>query len=895
MNDETRHRTEPDGGHTTDGGHASAGERTTDGEHETDGGRATDGGHATAGDELDPSRIDGHADAAEEAFPPLGSIKRWFVTTNHKDIGILYTLTALFFLVFGGVLALLMRVQLWTPGGNFLSPLSYNQAVTAHGLLMVFWFLSPFAFGFANYVVPLQIGAKDLAFPRLNALSYWLYLFSGVLFGVSFFQGQSLAGGWTMYAPLNLPTYMPNVGATTAILALVLFVASVTVSSVNFLTTMHRMRAEGLTYWRLPLFTWTILLTVWMMLFAFAALLAALLILTSDRLLGTTYFAAEGSGSLLWAHLFWFFGHPEVYIVFFPALGVMAETFQTFTGRRLVGRKWFILAMILVAVQSFAVWMHHMFLTGINLQVKTLFMATTIGISLPFDLMVFALIYTMIKGRIRFTTPFLFSFGALVLFIIGGITGVFLGAIVLDYEFRGTYWVVAHFHYVMVGGVTALIGGLYYWFPKMTGRMYDEWLGKVHFGLFFVGFNLLYFPMFLAWETPRRVIEYDPAFVTWHQLATVGAFVLGASFLVMFWNLSRSLFVGEEAGDNPWEFATTAEWAVPSPPPLENFPGTPSYGSGSLRFLTTERALTPGEGSGGAPGVADGGTTAAVGGIDHDLDSRGLGGHDPDRSHDPNHGHESHASVWPFVVGLASFVVFLGLSGFRDGGLPPGMEGGIYAGIAVVGTAFLAFALVGMARQRFRGPAGPFGESWPFDGVENTKLGVWIFLASDVVLFGAFIGAYVFTRVAHGWVDWHVVPHDPTPGLVNTYLLLTSSFSVVLALVAAEKGSRYGLLAGLTATLVLGVGFLANKAIEWNELFHEGLTLSSSVETSTFYLTTGLHGAHVLVGLLIVLYMMGRAARGAYLDDERPVEYFGLYWHFVDIVWLFLFPLFYII
>ncbi|WP_129113437.1 cbb3-type cytochrome c oxidase subunit I [Halegenticoccus tardaugens] len=836
--------------------------------------RVTDGGHAS-GERSNSAQSGAHAD---ETLPPLGSIARWFVTTNHKDIGILYTVTALFFLVFGGVLALLMRVQLWVPGGELLSPVSYNQTVTAHGLLMIFWFLSPFAFGFANYVVPLQIGAKDLAFPRLNALSYWLYLFSGALFGVSFFQGESLSGGWTMYAPLNVPTYMPSVGATTVVLALILFVASVTVSSVNFLTTIHRMRAEGLTYWRLPLFTWTILLTVWMMLFAFAALLAALLILASDRLLGTTYLAAEGGGSLLWAHLFWFFGHPEVYIVFFPALGVMAEAFQTFTGRRLVGRKWFILAMVLVAIQSFAVWMHHMFLTTINLQVKTLFMATTIGISLPFDLMVFALIYTMVKGRIRFTTPFLFSFGALVLFIIGGITGVFLGAVVLDYEFRGTYWVVAHFHYVMVAGVTALIGGLYYWYPKMTGRMYNERLGTLHFGLFFVGFNLLYFPMFLAWETPRRVIEYDPAFVTWHQLATVGAFVLAASFLVMFWNLSRSLFVGEDAANAPWEFATTAEWAVPSPPPLENFPGTPSYGSGSLQFVTPNRVLTPG----GARGVADGGTADAAGPHGHDL-----GAHDQ--------GHESHASAWPFVVGLASFVALLGLSGARDGGFPPGVEGGIYAGIAVVGVALLVFALVGMTRQRFYGPRGPFGESWPFERVENVKIGVWFFLASDVVLFGAFIGAYVFTRVAHGWVDWEIVPHDPLPGLVNTYLLLTSSFSVVLALVAAEKGSRYGLLAGLIATMALGVGFLVNKAIEWNELFHEGLTVSSSVETSTFYLTTGLHGAHVLVGLLIALYMIVKAARGAYLDDGRPVEYFGLYWHFVDIVWLFLFPLFYII
>ncbi|HKJ59358.1 MAG TPA: cbb3-type cytochrome c oxidase subunit I, partial [Halobacteriales archaeon] len=497
----------------------------------------TDGGHATVSGELEAGHEEGH-------LPAYGSLKRWLVTTNHKDIGILYLATATFYFVFGGALALLFRLSLITPADSaaaaLLSGTSYNQAVSAHGLIMIFWFISPFAFGFANYIVPLQIGAKDLAFPRLNALSYWLYATSGILFVVSFFQGATYAGGWTMYAPLNVPVYTPEIGTTAAVLALLMFVASVTVSSVNFLTTMHRMRAAGLTLRNLPIFTWSILLTVWMMLFAFAALLAGLMILSADRLLGTQYFVSQG-GSVLWTHLFWFFGHPEVYIVFFPALGIMAEIFQTFTGRRLVGRKWFIASMVLVALQSFLVWMHHMFLTSINLEIKTLFMATTIGISLPFDLMMFSLIYTMIKGRIRFTTPFLFSLGGLLLFIVGGITGVFLGAVVLDYQFRGTYFVVAHFHYVMLGGGTALFAGLYYWFPKITGKMYDEKLGKITFGIFFVGFNLLYFPMFLAWQTPRRVFDYPVAFVPWHQLTTVGAFVLAASFLVTFYNLYVSL------------------------------------------------------------------------------------------------------------------------------------------------------------------------------------------------------------------------------------------------------------------------------------------------------------------------------------------------------------------
>ncbi|WP_424001053.1 cbb3-type cytochrome c oxidase subunit I [Haloarcula salina] len=851
----------------------------------------------------------------EHGLPPKSSVSRWFLTTNHKDVGVLYLITALFFLVFGGVLALLFRLELITPGADLLGQMGYNQAVSTHGLLMVFWFISPFAFGFANYVVPLQIGADDLAFPRLNALSYWLYLFSGLLMGVSFFQGSTFAGGWTMYAPLNTPAYIPGegLGATSVVLALIMFTAAVTLGSVNFLTTMYRMRAEGLRMRDIPIFSLSINLTVWMMLFAFAALLAALMILASDHILGTTYFrysidgttmatdADNPGASLLWAHLFWFFGHPEVYIVFFPALGVMAECFQTFTGRRLVGRKWFIISMVLVAIQSFVVWMHHMFLTGINLPIKTIFMATTIGISLPFDLMVFSLIYTMAKGRVRFTTPFLFSLGALLLFIIGGITGVFLGAIVLDYQFRGTYWVVAHFHYVMVAGATALFGGLYYWYPKITGKMYDERLGKIQFAVYFVGFNLLYFPMFIAWETPRRVFVYPESLQIWHSMATVGGFVLGASFLIMFYNLFVSLWRGEDAGDNPWEYATSAEWAVSSPPPLENFPGVPSYATGKLEFLDDE---TVAERTEGAPGAAAHGHAATDGGTAADGGAVTTRAAATATAMKPAHEtageeHASHASFWPFLISLGGFVTFLGLSGVRTGSV-------VYLSMAAIGGLVTFGSLFGMTREPFHAPEMAIAERWPFSSVEKMKLGMWTFLASDIVLFGAFIGSYAFVRVAYGWTAWHhdLIPaeHVTMPGLINTYLLLTSSFLVVLAMVAAERESRRGTVAALVGTFALGVGFLINKGLEWQHLFHihseafpNGWNLSTNIASSTFYLTTGLHGAHVTIGLIICAYMAVRAWNGAYQGDDRAIEYFGLYWHFVDIVWLFLFPLFYIL
>lgn len=820
-------------------------------------------------------------------LPPASSVKRWLVTTNHKDVGILYLLTAMFFLIFGGMLALLVRLQLWVPGDQILGGLAYNEAATAHGLIMVFWFLSPFAFGFANYIVPLQIGADDLAFPRLNALSYWMYALSGVLLGISFFQGGTMDAGWTLYAPLNLPAYTPSIGSTGAVLALAMFVVAVTASTVNFLTTIHHSRAEGMGLMNMPMFTWSILATVWMMLFAFAALLALGLILASDRILGSVYFEATEGGSLLWGHLFWFFGHPEVYIVFFPALGVMLEVFQTFSGRRLVGRKWVIVALILISLQSFLVWMHHMYLTTINLEIKTLMMATTIGISLPFDLLVFALIYTLAKGRIKFTTPFLFAFGALLLFILGGITGVFLGAIVLDYELRGTYWVVAHFHYVMFGGATALFGGAYYWFPKITGKMYSEFLGKLHFVVFFIAFNVVYFSMFTAWETPRRVFEYNQDFILSHQIGTIGGILLGLSFFIMFYNFWKSYVSGPDAPANPWDYSRTAEWTIPSPPPLENWSGRPSYASGQLEFLdrSTDAAT-----------ATDGGHAHGNEASDYILGDK----------------HPSHASIWPFALSFATFIALLGLSGISQSmdisageaitQLSVAVTNPVYPMLTIVGALAMLYSSVKWGIEDFYAPPMEIANRWPFDNIEKNKLGMWFFLGSDVIVFGAFISAAVFIRINAGWDTWTPIP-DAIFGLVNTFVLLTSSFTVVLALAYARRGNRRGMMAGIAATFILGLTFLGVKAVEWWEKVYidgvyiggvaEGLPYTD-VQASVYFVTTGLHGVHVVFGLLIAAFLFVRAYKGHYLQDDRPVEYFGLYWHFVDIVWVFLFPFFYL-
>src|SRR5229473_3183687 len=434
--------------------------------------------------------------------------RRWLYTTNHKDIGVLYIITSLFFFAAAGLLGLTIRTQLSVPNNNLLAPEIYNQFVTVHGLLMIFWVLSPLAFGFANYIIPLQIGARDLAFPRLNAMSYWFYLFSGVAIIMSFIFGAPDLG-WTLYSPQTAFQFTPTIGLNVGAAALILITVSITMSSVNFLVTIFKMRAPGMKLKHMPVFPWAILVTIFMMLYAFPSFLAALLLLYVDRAFGTFYFSSIQGGALLWDNVFWFFGHPEVYIVLFPAIGLIADAISTYTRRPLYGSKYIIGSMVAAAIISFIVWGHHMFVTGIGLTSTKLYTVTTIAVSLPFDVMVIAMIETLVKARVRLKAAALFSLGAVGLFVIGGITGVYLASVALDHALRGTYFGVAHFHYIMVGAsIMGLIGGLYYWFPKMTGRMYRESLAKIHFIVSFIGFNILYFPMFLLLDMPRRIQTY---------------------------------------------------------------------------------------------------------------------------------------------------------------------------------------------------------------------------------------------------------------------------------------------------------------------------------------------------------------------------------------------------
>ena len=454
-----------------------------------------------------------HATTQHAVKPPYGKgWKHWLSTTNHKEVGILYLVTSLVFFCIGGLFALIMRTQLVHANNTLLTGEQFNQMVTMHGLVMIIFFLSPFAFSFGNYIVPIQLGARDLIFPRLNALSYWMYLAGGITALLGFFFGGAAAGGWTIYAPLSSEQYMPRVGLDLVAIGIVLFVAGVTVSGINFLVTYFRLRAPGMKMYHMPLFSWAIFWTVVIMLFAFPALGAACLMLIMDRQFGFHFFMIENGGALLWAHLFWFFGHPEVYILLLPGLGAVLEVIPAFAQRPLYGKRTVIWALAIATFLSFIVYIHHMFTTGVNPQLREVMVITTEMISIPFGVMYLCMVGTFWRGKIRYEVPMLFAIGFIALFLVGGLTGVFLSSIAIDYGMQGSYWVVAHFHYaVLGGGVWGVLSGLYFWYPKVTGKMFNKKWGLIHFWAGFIGFNLLFLSMFFYGKMPRRIFTYDDA------------------------------------------------------------------------------------------------------------------------------------------------------------------------------------------------------------------------------------------------------------------------------------------------------------------------------------------------------------------------------------------------
>jgi cytochrome c oxidase subunit I len=527
-------------------------------------------------------------DALDQAARPIGErLHDWIVTVDHKKLGIMYILYALLFFVVGGVEALIMRIQLIVPHNHFVSPQVFNRMMTMHGTTMIFFMVMPILFGFGTYLIPLMVGARDMAFPRLNAFGFWMTAFGGVLLYFSFIGGNGLYGagtapdvGWWAYAPLTSRAF--SVGHSTDFWTLAVLATGIGSigTGVNFIATILCMRCPGMTLGKMPLLAWLNLVVGGMVIFGISPLTAAQIMLCIDRYLGGHFFDTQAGGSaVLWMHFFWIFGHPEVYILVVPAFAFVSEIVPVFSRKPIFGYPIMVAATIAIGFISFSVWAHHMFTVGMSSYGNSFFVLTTVAIAVPTGIKIFNWLGTMWGGKIQLRVPMLFCIGFLFQFLIAGLTGIMLGTAPFNWQLSGSYFVVAHFHYVIVGGIVfALFGAFYYWYPKMSGRMYNETLGKLHFWLFIIGFHLtfdfMHIPGLLG--MPRRIYTYEPGrgWEIWNLIVTVGAFVQAAGVLVFAFNLLWSLWKGEPAGNDPWD-AWTLEWSTSSPPPDYDFAVTP--------------------------------------------------------------------------------------------------------------------------------------------------------------------------------------------------------------------------------------------------------------------------------------------------------------------------------
>lgn len=524
-------------------------------------------------------QLESHHEGQAHHDEPRG-IYLWLTSTDHKIIGKNYMYTSLVFFIIAGAMAMLIRTQLFSPNNHFVSPQTYNELFTIHGSMMLYLFAGPFAFGgFANYILPLQIGAPDMAFPRLNALSYWLYVTGGISMLLGFFTASGAAAfGWVAYAPLSSATNSPGAGPDLWIVSIMLVGFSGIFTAVNLVTTTFYLRAPGMTMFRLPIFVWNMFVTGLLILIAFPVLTAALIMLYMDRHFGAHVFSVAGGGiPVLWQNLFWFFGHPEVYILALPFFGMVTEIVPVFSRKPVFGYKGLVFATLAIAGLSTGVWAHHMFTTGTVL--LPFFSAMSLLIAVPTGIKIFTWIGTMWKGQVEFKSPMLFVVGFIFVFTMGGITGVLLAAPPIDFATHDTYFVVAHFHQVLFGtAVFAGFGGFYYWYPKMTGRMFRENLAKLHFWVTFIGFNITFMPQYLLGlkGMPRRIAEYLPAdhYTTLNRISTIGAYITGAAFIIWMANMWISWRKPIKASDNPWD-GHTLEWATTSPPSHHNFDKLP--------------------------------------------------------------------------------------------------------------------------------------------------------------------------------------------------------------------------------------------------------------------------------------------------------------------------------
>jgi cytochrome c oxidase subunit I+III len=611
----------------------------------------------------------------EEIWEDDPGVPGFFSTIDHKRIGKRYIYTCFIFFAVGGIMALVMRLQLAGSEHTVLSPSAYNELFTVHGTTMIFLFNTPVLAGFGNYLLPMMIGTRDMAFPRLNAFSYWIFVLAGIFFYSSFLVGSAPDGGWFAYTPLTDKTYSPGLNLDFWGLGVAFVGVSTTVGAVNFIVTTFKLRAPGMSLNRLPMFVWSMLVFSFMIIFAVPAVTLAAGLLELDRLFGTAFFVPKAGGStLLYQHLFWFWGHPEVYILFVPAAGMISMIIPVFSRRPLAGYLWVAASLVAIGFISFGVWVHHMFATGMPALALSFFAAVSLIIAIPSGVQFFAWIATMWHGAVRFTTPMLFAIGFLLVFLLGGITGVMVAVLPFDWQATDSYFIVAHLHYVLNGAVVfPIFAALYFWLPKITGRMLNERLGHVSFWTMFIGFNVAFFPMHILGflGMPRRIYTYSGG-LGWDALnlvVTLGSFAFGFGVLLTVINMAVSHFRGPRAPDNPWE-ADTLEWATSSPPPEYNFEAVPVVAS---RHPLWDQQPLP---------VADSGSDDAtkafgpVGAHEHTTPVTGGLRAAPERTMQI-----PEPTILPFVfaAGLAVFVV------------------GLLAEALIVGVVGLALGMVGLA------------------------------------------------------------------------------------------------------------------------------------------------------------------------------------------------------
>jgi cytochrome c oxidase subunit I len=704
----------------------------------------------------------------------------WLSTVDHKRIGILYMLTGLFFFIVGGVEALFMRLQLAVPNNHFLDPDTFNTLFTLHGTTMIFLVAMPLLFGFVNYILPLQIGARDMAFPRLNAFGYWCQPFGGILLHFSILAGGAPAVGWFSYAPLSETPYSSSPGVDYWAIALFVLGLGTISFAVNTIATVISCRGPGMTMRRLPLFTWMNFCNSFLILIALPLLNAGLAMILIDRRLDGHFFLPfRGGSAVLWQHIFWAFGHPEVYIVVLPAFGMVSEIIPVFSRKPIFGYEFVAASTVAIVVLSSLVWGHHMFTVGMGRPMDVFFAITSMLIAIPTGVKVLNWSATMVGGRIRFSVPMLFCIAFLIQFTLAGLTGISHASTALDWQTKNSYFLVAHFHFVFVGAIVfAMLAALPYWFPKMSGRMMSESLGRWTFWLWVIGFNMTFIIQHVLGLNgmPRRIFTYPdiPGWGWMNMVSTIGVFFMSAGSLVLVWNIAHSFFRGKVAGDNPWD-AWTLEWATTSPPPDENFVALPP--------IHSRRPLW-------------------------DLAN-------PDRP--------------DAVVGDDQVV------------LP-----------------------------------------------NHNQVGILAFIFSEIGFFGALILSYIYFY-SHPQPGPGPKELDLPRTLIFSVCLFASSFTFWRSEVALHKQRRGSMLGWLTLTIVLGAVFLGGQANEYWKLFQSGVDLSTNTFATSFFTLTGFHGLHVLIGLITLLIFLWMAWEGDSVSAKfgSGFKCVGYYWHFVDVVWVF--------